>query len=123
MIKASLGRFCNVNKLRESSRQAPLVLRADAGTQMGTGHVMRCLALAQAWQDNGGNAIVIVATQASALEERLTAEGVKVIRLPTQPGSGDDADQTVALARNASASWVVVDGYHFGADYQRVIKE
>lgn len=26
-----------------------LVIRADAGAEMGTGHVMRCLALAQAW--------------------------------------------------------------------------
>jgi len=31
-----------------------MYIRADATTQIGTGHIMRCIALAQAWQDQGG---------------------------------------------------------------------
>ena len=32
-----------------------LIIRADATTRIGTGHIMRCIALAQAWQDQGGD--------------------------------------------------------------------
>jgi len=37
-----------------SDPSQPLLIRADADTQIGTGHLMRCLALGQAWQDAGG---------------------------------------------------------------------
>jgi UDP-2,4-diacetamido-2,4,6-trideoxy-beta-L-altropyranose hydrolase len=100
-----------------------VIFRADAGTEMGTGHVMRCLALAQAWQDAGGHVIFAMAMQAPALESRLYAEGMECLLLSTQRGSAADARQTVALAQREDAAAVVVDGYHFDAPYQRAIKE
>lgn len=100
-----------------------LLIRADANAQIGTGHVMRCLALAQAWQHVGGQALFVMATDAPAVEDRLKSEGMEVTRLRTQPGTDHDAIQTVDLARQGEASWAVVDGYHFGADYQRIIKD
>jgi UDP-2,4-diacetamido-2,4,6-trideoxy-beta-L-altropyranose hydrolase len=100
-----------------------LIIRADASAQIGTGHVMRCLALAQAWQDAGGHAIFLMAPGAFALEERLKSEGMGIISMSAQPGSSDDADQTANLAQKLGASWVVVDGYHFAAAYQRFVKD
>lgn len=102
---------------------ATLLIRADGDRQIGTGHIMRCLALAQAWQTNtGGTVTFVVARDAPALEERLRSEGGQVIQLSVQPGSIEDAMQTVALARQCRAAWVVVDGYHFGAQYQHALK-
>jgi UDP-2,4-diacetamido-2,4,6-trideoxy-beta-L-altropyranose hydrolase len=101
----------------------PLVIRADASTQIGSGHIMRCLALAQAWQDVGGHAVFTVGMTIAALEERLRSEGMEVIRLLVQPGSADDAIQTADSARQMGANWVVVDGYHFGVDYQQTIRD
>ncbi len=100
-----------------------LVIRADAGPEIGTGHVMRCLALAQAWQDAGGHAIFAMATEVPNLEDRLKSEGMENAYLPVEPGSSDDAIATGNLAREMGAAWVVVDGYHFIANYQRRIKE
>lgn len=99
-----------------------LLIRADANVAMGTGHVMRCLALAQAWQDAGGRAVFAIAAPSSSVRERLRQESVEVLEISGTPGTPKDAARTAALARQHSAAWVVVDGYQFGEDYQRRLK-
>jgi UDP-2,4-diacetamido-2,4,6-trideoxy-beta-L-altropyranose hydrolase len=103
---------------------SPLLIRADASAQIGTGHVMRCLALAQAWQAQGGAVtFATMKTLPDALQTRLQNEHIALHLLDTEPGSEDDARQTAALAASLGAAAVVVDGYHFGGDYQRILKE
>src|SRR3990170_6387385 len=104
-------------------KEERLVFRADADSRIGTAHVMRCLALAQAWIDTQGAAVFVCAAQRSALAHRLWWEGVEAVRLAVQPGSAEDASQTADLALRAGASWAVVDGYHFDAAYQRIVKD
>jgi UDP-2,4-diacetamido-2,4,6-trideoxy-beta-L-altropyranose hydrolase len=100
-----------------------MVMRADADSRMGTGHVMRCLALAQAWQDAGGRGLFLMAAMPPALKTRLAAEGMEALTLQAAPGSPEDARETADITRSRGADWVVADGYHFGADYQRLIKD
>ena len=99
-----------------------LILRSDASTAMGTGHVMRCFALAQAWQDAGGRPIFASAEAAPAMRERLLAANIEIVPLEISVGGEDDARKVEELALHHAASWVVVDGYQFGADYQRQLK-
>ncbi len=101
----------------------PLLIRADASSQTGVGHVMRCLALAQAWQDQGGSVTFVTAMDAPGIKARLESERAHVIPLADVPGSKNDARRTILLARELNATWLVADGYHFDADYQREVKD
>lgn len=100
-----------------------LLFRVDASTEIGTGHVMRCMALAQACLDAGKMGIFVMAKEAPALESRIKSQGMEVIHLSVSSGSTEDAKETASIAKNSGASWVVVDGYDFGAEYQRIIKD
>jgi UDP-2,4-diacetamido-2,4,6-trideoxy-beta-L-altropyranose hydrolase len=48
--------------------------------------------------------------------------GVTLRELSATPGSPADAAETIALAQSLGAAWLVLDGYHFNADYQRAVK-
>jgi UDP-2,4-diacetamido-2,4,6-trideoxy-beta-L-altropyranose hydrolase len=99
-----------------------LLIRADASVAIGTGHVMRCLALAQAWHDAGGVATFVMAESTPAIEERLRSEDAEVVRIESVRGSDGDSAELIALAQSQSSPRVVVDGYEFGTAYQRALK-
>jgi UDP-2,4-diacetamido-2,4,6-trideoxy-beta-L-altropyranose hydrolase len=99
-----------------------LIIRADASVTMGTGHVMRCVALAQAWQDDGGAAVFAMAQSTPAINEYLRSEQVEVVPLKSPSGSAQNAEQVMQLARDRAVEWVVVDGYQFTSEYQRTLK-
>ena len=100
-------------------KRGALLVRADSTVASGTGHVMRCLALAQAWQRGGGNVIFAMSRCALSLRERLHRERIEVVDIEAEPGSDDDLRKTVVAVdlHLAHAEWIVVDGYHFRPKY------
>ncbi|HZR56175.1 MAG TPA: UDP-2,4-diacetamido-2,4,6-trideoxy-beta-L-altropyranose hydrolase [Terriglobales bacterium] len=100
-----------------------LLIRADASIEMGTGHVMRCLALAQAWQDAGGDVIFCQTQSTLLLDHSLRSEGIVVVPLAVRAGTQEDAIQTIEVAHACNAQWLVVDGYHFSTGYQKYLRD
>src|SRR4051812_50063024 len=87
---------------------------------MGTGHVMRCLALATAWRRaTAGRVLLLTAADVGPLAGRIASAGVEVrmVDVPSLTpgfGSAEDAHATASVARRERASWLVLDGYDLG---------
>ena len=104
-----------------------LLIRADASVSIGTGHIMRMIALGQAWQAQGGEVHFLCAEITPALEQRLASEGFHLLRIHATLGSKEDLSETMhliseTLQADRQNAQVVLDGYHFGSDYQLGIK-
>ena len=91
-----------------------LLIRADASSDMGVGHVMRCLALAQAWQRAGGQVVFACAKLPEPLFQRLVDEGCEVFLID---GARDDCGATLECYRRIGARCLILDGYQFDGNY------
>ena len=98
-----------------------LYLRADASLEMGTGHFMRCLALADAWAAVGGEAVFLCAGLLAPLERLALTNQHQVRKLSVSPDLSDAANTTAIIQQ--APGWLVLDGYHFDSAYQRVLRE
>lgn len=105
------------------NERGTILIRADAGDILGTGHVMRMIALAQAWKDGGGQVRFACASCPQGILSRLKDEDIHVSLRNVELGSKADLEWTRELAESAMAEWVVLDGYHFREAFQQGLRE
>ena len=108
-----------VHPLRSRPGRGPrLLLRADAGHRLGSGHVMRLAALAEAALDAGGHACLLIGGEPTASVAALRGRGLDAIALDGSRCGGHahgacGCDTIVAAARDLDPDAVIVDGPHF----------
>ncbi|MBF0568665.1 UDP-2,4-diacetamido-2,4,6-trideoxy-beta-L-altropyranose hydrolase [Candidatus Magnetominusculus dajiuhuensis] len=90
-----------------------VVIRADAYPEIGTGHLMRCMALGQSFKDRGWRVVFITYCEAAGLLGRLTSEdGFNVIPLESK------SDNVLPPCH-----WAVVDGVNFDGRFHKSMKD
>ena len=92
-----------------------VLFRADANAQIGLGHLMRCLALAEMLGDAFGRRFAIV-QPAPEIRQRIEARGLTVV-----PLASDDVAELLRISEPGEI--VVLDGYDFDETYQRAVRE
>lgn len=116
-----------------------IVFRTDASLQIGTGHVMRCLALADALHERGDQCIFIcrehegnllsfirqrghkaVALPASTVNERVSSETVHAAWLGADWLT--DAEQTRQVLGSQIMDWLVVDHYALDRHWEAALR-
>lgn len=67
------------------------LFRVDASVNMGSGHIMRCLTLANAFANKGWEILFCCREHEGNLIDWLERQKIKVIKLPVQPGPSESA--------------------------------
>ena len=109
-----------------------IAFRVDASVEVGGGHVMRCLALADELRRAGHEAWFASRPAPGDLHDVVTkCWGFDVVPLPPVAPSGahgedaeaSDAAQMLTALAHASVDWVVVDHYGLGAAWEARIAD
>ncbi len=122
-----------------------VVFRTDASLQIGTGHVMRCLTLADALKAHGAHCHFITRAHPGHLLDAIRQRGHGVSVLPVAASSGNpcssdldamgphhaawlgaawqaDVEQTCAALAACVPDWLVVDHYALDARWERLLR-
>lgn len=127
-----------------SAMKSKAVFRADASLDIGTGHVMRCLTLADALQKRGYECFFICREHPGNLIEFIQAKGYHVYPLPFSQltSSNHSEDEGMSLVHSAwlgssqqedaaacqktlvniKPQWLIVDHYALDISWEEVVK-
>ncbi|HYH39448.1 MAG TPA: UDP-2,4-diacetamido-2,4,6-trideoxy-beta-L-altropyranose hydrolase [Azospirillum sp.] len=99
-----------------------VLFRADADAAIGTGHIMRCLALAEALAARGAAVRFLCARLTAPMEARLRGAGFPMVTVDAEPGSEADAAAVLAALAAETPAALVVDGYGFGSAWRCAVR-
>lgn len=116
-----------------------IAFRTDASLQIGTGHVMRCLTLADSLRERGARSIFICRPHAGHLSDLIKQRGHTALALapadhvhtaPADPvhanwlGTGweSDAAQTREVLGEQVVDWLVVDHYALDRRWEKALR-
>lgn len=108
-----------------------IVFRVDASIEVGSGHVMRCLTLAEQFKEKGYYVEFICRQAEGSMEGFIHEKGFKVNVLPkvegslwmwTTKNSRQDAEETKAYLTNKNIDLVVVDHYSIDEVWEKDIR-
>ena len=115
-----------------------VVFRVDASLQIGIGHVMRCLTLAQVLKENGANVEFICRKHKGSLIDKIRLNGFIAHELELF-GEADvntslahshwlgatqqqDADDCIDILKAEKPNWLIVDHYALDEQWQKRLK-
>jgi len=115
-----------------------VAIRTDASRKIGSGHVMRCLTLADALSELGSKVVFICKDHDSNLIHKITNFGYEVKELSVSSSNDansqlahaewlggtqeDDAEKTIAAIKSIDVDWMIVDHYAIDESWHKKIR-
>ncbi len=116
-----------------------VVIRACASQQIGSGHVVRCLALAEALRQHDASVVFICRDNPGNLIAHIKQKGFAVITLPRHPrqvlddastgyqrwlgvSQQEDAEDTIQAIAKQPVDWLIADHYALDQDWENLLR-
>ena len=120
-----MGRLLNLGKKTMNMKRNKIFIRVDSGVEIGAGHAMRCLSLAQALKKMNFELCFISKKTGGNISKLFTDKGFRVYyiqdnnsKLKKREIVKNDATQTakIIIKHQTKSSWILVD--HYDLDFQ-----
>lgn len=95
-----------------------VLIRTDASEAIGTGHLMRCLALGASLKRQGASVTLACASLPPALAQLARSREIGLVEVTPAAEPELDARSTLAAAGGEPVDWLVVDHYGLAAEWE-----
>lgn len=104
----------------ENYKKVSVFIRADAAIRLGTGHIIRCLTLADELKAKGVNVNFICCNEAGNLIGLIKNKGYTVYELPSNIDPDLDTENCLEVLKTqpVKADWLIVDNYSLGSSFE-----
>lgn len=106
-----------------------VVIRADSSVVLGSGHIMRCLTLADVLVAKGVNVIFICSPMAGDMSDYIRQKGYVVLLLKPTTAQGEfvwenDAKQVSSLLTDfeQTVGWLIIDHYQIDIKWEKTVR-
>lgn len=99
-----------------------ICFRADASARIGTGHIMRCLALALTAKKLGHDIVMLCHVEVEWVLDKLRREKLPFYQLPGPVPASEDAHSLSSVIQKHNPDIAILDGYHFGTACHKAIQ-
>ena len=97
-----------------------ILFRADGNNIVGTGHIMRCLSIADAFRRRGENSVFVIADDFA--KEMIVSRGYETVTLGTRYDSLEDEIEIMrSLIHGRNPSYVILDTYFVTKEYMNAL--
>lgn len=102
-----------------------IIIRTDASVHIGTGHVVRCLTLAEKLRQRGANISFICREETGNLTELIKNKSYKVYPLPAGINLKKDIELTKNFIKDQRypPDWLIVDHYEINSSWESSLRE
>ncbi|MBU8881197.1 UDP-2,4-diacetamido-2,4,6-trideoxy-beta-L-altropyranose hydrolase [Bacillus sp. FJAT-29790] len=100
-----------------------IIIRADASIDIGTGHIMRCLTLANFLKEKGAEVKFICTEVQGDLVNHIRHGGYEVYTFPECRDILSDAENTINILQDLKVDLLIVDHYQIDSVWERILKE
>ena len=109
------------------TQNSTVLFRADSSAGIGSGHIMRCLTLAEELRENSKAIRFICRELPGNMIENIETHGFEVLRLPLGLETDSwqvDAEQTreILLRNRLKPDWLVVDNYDLDKGWESALR-